>query len=71
MSLPPPPSVITERKDKLADFVSRGLTVAQAALRMGGQAPRQLLCADRHRAEAREPLPVRNTAGDGPREVIA
>lgn len=35
MSLPPPPSVIAERKDKLADFVSRGLTVAQAALRMG------------------------------------
>ena len=30
MSLPPP-SVIAERKDKLADFVSRGLTVAQAA----------------------------------------
>lgn len=67
MSLPPPPSVITERKYKLADFVSRGLTVAQAALRMGISESN----AYRLWAEAREPLPVRNTAGDGPREVIA
>lgn len=67
MSLPPPPSVITERKDKLADFVSRGLTVAQAALRMGISESN----AYRLWAEAGEPQPFRDIAGHGPREVIA